>query len=353
MKSEAQQLENYKGTLGSSAVAVLTALDAIAHVNKETSRLFTYASLKADEDLSNPRNQERKQQAGALNTLIGETTAWLAPEILSLGASRVRAFLDENRNLAERHDFFLNNILRAAPHTLGLEAGRPVLASAGDVLQQPDSIYGQLANSDLTYPIVTLSDGTKVRLDQSAYEKYRQSANRADRKLVFDSFWAVWKGYESTDGEILTARIMGNVFMAKARKHPNALAAALFPDNMPEGVYRTLVAQANAALPTLQRYFKLRKRLLRISGELEYYDVYPTMFPSRNIPKFTVEDLPARCNFHLTALAPYWRANISVCCKPGLRRQVDGAIPSRAQGIGRLYERQRLRRTPLSAAQSQ
>ena len=301
MRSEAQGLKNYKGTLGSSAEAMLTALDAIAHVNKETSRLFTYASLKADEDLSNPRNEERKQQAGALNTLIGEATAWLAPEILSLGAPQVQAFLHENRNLAERHDFFLNNILRAAPHTLGLEA-ESVLASAGDVLQQPDSIYGQLANSDLAYPMVTLSDGSKVRLDQSAYEKYRQSANRADRKLVFDSFWATWKGYESTDGAILTSRIMGNVFTAKARKYPNALAAALFPDNMPEDVYRTLVAQANDALPTLHRYFKLRKRLLGISGELEYYDIYPTMFPSRNIPKFTVAE---SMRLSLTALAPY------------------------------------------------
>ena len=170
------------------------------------------------------------------------------------------------------------------------------------MLQQPDSIYGQLANSDLTYPTVTLSDGTKIRLDQSAYEKYRQSPNRTDRKLVFDSFWQTWKNYESTDGAILTTRIMGNLFAAKARKYPNALAAALFPDNMPEGVYRTLVAQANDALPTLHRYFKLRKRLLGISGELEYYDVYPTMFPSRNIPKFTVAE---SMRLSLTALAPY------------------------------------------------
>ena len=301
MRNEAQRLENYKGTLSASGAAMLTALDAIARVNKETNRLFTYASLKADEDLSNPRNQERKQQAGALSTLIGERTAWLAPEILALGEPQVETFLRENRALAERHDFFLNNILRAGHHTLGLEA-ESVLASAGDVLQQPDSIYGQLANSDLAYPMITLSDGAVVRLDQSAYEKYRQSANRADRKLVFNSFWKTWKDVESTDGAILTARIMGNVFTAKARKYPNALAAALFPDNMPEDVYRMLVAQANAGLPTLHRYFKLRKNLLGIQGELEYYDVYPTMFPNRNIPKFTVAE---SMRLSLTSLAPY------------------------------------------------
>ena len=301
VKNAAQQLELYQGTLGSSAAGLLTALDAISDVNRQANRLFTYASLKADEDLSNPRNQERKQQAGALTTIIGERTAWLAPEILGLGAPKVQAFLRENKGLAERHDFFLNNTLRAGPHTLGLEA-ESVLAAAGDVLQQPDSIYGQFANSDLPYPTVTLSDGATVRLDQSAYAKYRQSPNRADRKLVFDSFWAAWKGYESTDGALLTARIMGNVFTAKARKYENALSAALFPDHMPEGVYRTLVAQANAGLPALHRYFKLRKQLLGIKDELQYYDVYPTMFPGKNLPKFGIADSQ---RLTLDALAPY------------------------------------------------
>src|SRR5262249_4175656 len=151
VKSEAQQLEGYKGTLAVSAAQMRKALDAISYVTKEASRLYTYASLKADEDLSNPRNQERRQQAGALNTLLGERTAWVAPEILLLGATGVGDFEQEDAELSSRHGFYLNNILRGAPHTLGLEA-ESVLAAAGDILQQPDSVYGQLANSDLPYP---------------------------------------------------------------------------------------------------------------------------------------------------------------------------------------------------------
>jgi oligoendopeptidase F len=289
VKTEAEELDGYKATLGQSPAQMLRALDAIAAVNKAANRLYAYASLKADEDLTDARNQERKQQAGALTTLISEKTAWLAPEILSIGAETVKKFESEAPLLAARHDFFLDNVLRAAPHTLGLEA-ESVLASAGDVLQQPDTIYGQLANSDLPFPKVRLSDGTEVVLDQPAYEKYRQSENRADRKLVFDAFWGAWKKYESTDGAILTAQIMGDVFTAKARHYPNALAAALFPDNMPEAVYRTLVEQANAGLPTLYRYFRLRKQLLGIKGELEYYDIYPTMFPGDAERHFTLDE---------------------------------------------------------------
>src|SRR5688572_15195185 len=140
VKKAASALDSHKGTLGKGAGAMLKALDAISRIGKETARLYTYAGLKADEDLSVAKDQERRQQAGALYTLLNEKTAWLAPEILELGEAKVRAFARENAELAKRHGFFLDNTLRAAPHTLGLEA-EGVLAAAGDVLQQPDSVY--------------------------------------------------------------------------------------------------------------------------------------------------------------------------------------------------------------------
>src|SRR5579872_7151631 len=65
VKTEVQRLESWRGTLGTSAVSMLDALDAIATANRDANRLYTYAALKADEDLGNSGNQERKQQAGA------------------------------------------------------------------------------------------------------------------------------------------------------------------------------------------------------------------------------------------------------------------------------------------------
>jgi oligoendopeptidase F len=321
VKADAQRLQRFKGSLSESAGAMLEALDAISGVSRESQRLYTFASLKADEDLSLARNQERRQLAGALNTLIAERTAWLAPEIISAGAAKVRAFERAEKGL-ERHSYFLANILRGAPHILGLEA-ESVLAAAGDVLQQPDTIYGQLSNSDLPYPKVTLSTGETIELNQPAYDKYRQSNNRADRKLVFDSFWGAWKKYENTDGAILTTQIMIDVFNAKVRKHGNALAAALFPDNMPEGVYRTLVAQANEGLPTLHRYLRLRKRLLGIQGDMQYYDIYPTMFPGRNLPKFDIAESQRLTEAALVAYGQEYAAML----KSGFSGQWMDAFP--------------------------
>jgi oligoendopeptidase F len=328
-RAEAEGLASYQGTLAGGADALLAALDAYARVNKELYRLYTYAGLRADEDLGIAENQERRQQAGALATMVGENTAWLAPEILSLGEERVRAFQAEEPELVSRFSMFLDNTLRAAPHTLSLE-GEGVLASAGDVLRQPNSVYDQLADSELPYPTVTLSDGSEVRLDQTGYTRTRQSPVRADRKLVFDSFWGAWKNYEGTMGAILTTSTMGHVFNAKARNHPNALAAALFPDNMPEGVYRTLVAEANAGLPTLHRYFQLRKRLLGIEGQMEYYDIYPSMFQVETLPHFSI---PESERITLEALVPYGEEYLDLL-RLGFSENWTNALPRERKASG-------------------
>lgn len=288
-KTTAEKLDGYRGTLGSSADAMFTALDAISAVNRQADRLAVYATLKGDEDLRAAKEQERRQQAQALGTLIGEKTAWVNPEIVELGAGKVAEFEGQRKDLKDRFGFFLHDVLRAAPHTLGLES-ETVLASTGDVLAQPTAVYQQLAFSDLPYPDFTLPGGESVRLDEPAYEKYRQVNDRGERKAVFDAFWGAYRKFESTFGATLITQVMGDVFTAKARHYDSALAAALFQSNMPESVYRTLVSETNAALPTLHRYLKMRKARLGITDELAYYDNYPPMFPLANLPTFSVKE---------------------------------------------------------------
>ncbi len=289
VKALTDTLDQYKGTLGKSAKDMLAALDAISAVQRADARLSAYAGLKADEDVRIAVNQERNQLAASLFTQLGEKTSWLTPEILSIGADKVHDFEKQEPELARRFDFFLDDTLRNAPHTLSVET-EGVMAAAGDILSQPDAIYSVLANAEAPFPTITLADGSKVTIDQGSYSKYRQSENRADRKKVFDAFWGMWKKYEGTLGATLTTQVMGEVFNAKVRHFPNSLAAAVFANNMPEGVYRQLVAQANAGLPTMYRYLKLRKKLLGIKDNLAYYDIYPSMFKLDKPQNFTVAD---------------------------------------------------------------
>jgi oligoendopeptidase F len=328
-KATVDKLDSYRGTLGRSASAMFSALDSISTTNKESERLFVYASLKADEDLRVAGAQELRQQAQALNTLIGEKTAWLAPEIVKMGARKVHALEQNRKDLKDRFGFFLSDTLRSAPHTLGEEA-EGILASAGDILAQPGEIHGQLANADIPFPQFTLPTGESVRLDEPAYEALRQVNDRNERKAAFDAFWGTWRQFESTSGATLATQLMGDVFSAKVRKFGSALSSSLFRSNMPDSVYRMLVAQTNAALPTLHRYLKMRKTRLGITDDLHYYDNYPPMFPLAEPPKFSVADSKT---ITLAALAPMGEDYLSL-----LRRGFSGrwmnVLPHQGKAAG-------------------
>lgn len=328
-KTDAENLAGFKGSLGKNADKMLAALSEMSRVRKEVSRLYAYASLKADEDLRIGANQERRQLAGTLMTLMAEKTAWAAPEILGLGPDKVKNFIGKSPELKKRFSFFLNDTLRAEPHTLSEDA-ESVLAASGNVLQQPNAIYSVLANAEMPHPTVTLKSGEKVTLTQAAYTKYRESTNREDRKLVFDSFWGSFKTYENTYGASLTTQVMGDVFYARARKFDTSLQAALFGDNMPETVYRTLVAQANKNLPTLHRYLKLRKELLGIKGDMQYYDIYPAMFKKPAVEKFSIED---SAKITLEIAKPYGDEYIDAL-KQGLAGNWTNPYPQEGKSAG-------------------
>lgn len=328
-KATAEKLESYRGTLGNGADAMFSALDAISAVNRQADRLAVYAMLKGDEDLRVAKNQERRQQAQALGTLIGEKTAWVTPEIIAVGAAKVAEFEGQRKDLKDRFDFWLRDALRSAPHTLSLES-ESVLAATGDLLAQPTAVYDQLAFSDLPYPDFKLPSGETVRLDEPTYEKYRQVSDRSERKAVFDTFWGAYKKFESSFGANLTTQVMGDVFTAKARHYDSALAAALFQSNMPQAVYRTLVSETNAALPTLHRYLKMRQARLGITDQLAYYDNYPPMFPLANLPTFDVKQSEA---LTLAALQPLGEDYLALMRK-GFAGQWMNVLPHPGKATG-------------------
>jgi len=271
------EMESLRGRLGESAVTMCRALDLYFGAMREFGRLSSYAGMRSDEDTRVPEALAARQEVQQLGTDLATAAAWLAPEILSLPPGTVARALAEEPALAP-YRFFLEDLERQRAHTLS-PGEEKLLAAAGSLGQAPSTFYTVLANAELPFPEITLADGRRVRLDQAGYARYRGVADRDDRRRVFDEFWATFKAYERTLGVALDAQVRRDVFFARARNYPSALAAALDGNAVPEAVYRTLVAEANRALPTLHRIFALRGRMLGLE-EQRYYDVYPSVVPA-------------------------------------------------------------------------
>ena len=263
-----------RGTMDDSAEALYETLALVSDTQKQAYRVYTYSSLKADEDLRVSETQERRQLSQAMLARMNEATSWMQPEILRVGEETINSFIAEDERL-QRFAFELDNALRNAPHTLGDEA-EATLAYFSQTFVAPNDIYGMVANSDIPWPTVKLSTGEEGVIDSQGYSRFRGSENREDRKLVFDTFWGKWEEYRNSVGAVLNSHLQTQTALAKARKYDSVLHRELFQDNLPPEVYYTLVEEVNAALPTLHRYFRLRAQMLGVE-EMRYYDIYPPL----------------------------------------------------------------------------
>lgn len=272
--AEFEKIEARRGTLGDSADSLYQAYRHVSDTIREGSRVFVYASLNGDEDIRVGEMQERVQLARIMFAQFNEATAWMQPELMEVGREVIESFIKEDERLAP-FAFQLDDSLRNAPHTLGLEAEQ-TLSYLSQSFGAPSSTYSLIANSDIPWPTIALSDGEEIRIDAQGYGKARGSANRDDRKLAFDAYWGKWKEYRSSVGMVLNSHIQTQVGLAKARNYDNVLHRELHQDNIPPAVYHTLVEEVNKALPTLHRYFQLRGRMLGVE-QMHYYDIYPPL----------------------------------------------------------------------------
>lgn len=270
--AEIPRIKTYQGRLGESAATLQEAMDLIYGLRKDLERVAVYSSLKRDVNTRDSAALEMNQEVGLLGTEFSRAASFVDPELLTVGETKLKAFLAEDPGLAP-YRFPIMEVLRNAPHTLGTEA-EGVLSAAGLITGTPGSFYSILANADIQWPTIKLVDGTEAHLDQAGYTRWRSAPNRADRRAVFEAFWKEFRDYERTFGVSLYSQVKTDWFRASVRKYPSCLAAALSEDNVPETVYRTLLDQTHATLPTLYRYFKLRGRLLGIA-DLHYWDIYP------------------------------------------------------------------------------
>ena len=286
--AELPKVKALQGTLGQSAQSLRAGLDQISALRLRLNCLQSYAFQKADENTQNSEAQARRQLADAVSNQFGEAASFVSAEVGALGRAKVEGFLAAEAGLA-KHGQGLRTMLRLAEHTLSPKE-EALLAGAADPLQQPGAIYGLLTNADLPWPKIKIR-GKEVVLDQEQYTAYRSDADPKVREQVFKAFWPVYKAYERTLGAVYAANLRGTVFMARARNYPSSVAMAQGSDNIPEAVYRSLVQEANAGLPTLHRYLKLRSQVLGLK-RAGYQDMYvPLAKPSGEYSQAEAERL--------------------------------------------------------------
>ena len=111
------------------------------------------------------------------------------------------------------------------------------------------------------------------RAEPRAFATLLNSPKRSVRKTAFHKYYEQYAAHENTLAATLGGSIQRDIYYARARNHPSALEASLFPDRVPTSVYTNLIESVDRHLPSLYRYYDVRRRKMRLK-EIHQYDTY-------------------------------------------------------------------------------
>ena len=258
------------GTLSSGREAILTAISRYAKLEAAMSRVYCYAMMKQNEDTTVGKYQGMLAQAASLASELGADGAFLMPELLALPDGTLEALIDDP-DFAE-YDAMLRSALRMKPHTLTAREEQ-LLAMAGDVCGAPENAYDLLTDADMDLGMTRGEDGKKTKLTDARLLSFLNSHDRAVRKAAYVNTMNGYGKLGNAISALYAGQVKADVFMAKARGYESARQAALYPDEVGEDVYDSLIEAVHGGIGTLSEYLRIKKEQLGLSV-MHMYDMY-------------------------------------------------------------------------------
>ncbi|WP_100404839.1 oligoendopeptidase F [Bacillus solitudinis] len=284
------ELAPFKGKLGQSADMLFKALEKNNEITERLGRLYTYAHMRYDQDTTHSYYQGINDRAASLASQVGQAASFIIPELLSIEENLIVHFLKQHEGLRlYKHMFDELNVERN--HVLS-EAEEAILAQASEGMSSPSNTFGMLNNADLKFPVIKDEQGEDIEVTHGRFIRFLESEDRRVREEAFKAVYATYDKYKNTFASTLSGQVKRDLFYSNVRKYKSAREAALSKNHIPEVVYDQLVDTVNANLHLLQRYIKLRKKVLGVD-ELHMYDLYTPLVKDvkMSIPYEKAQDL--------------------------------------------------------------
>lgn len=316
LKTYPEKFAAFEGTLAQSAHNLLTYCSLDDEVGIKLGKLINYAQRKSDEDTRVALYQDYSNQVMSAYVALASSQAWFTSELLSIPEDTMASFYREEPGL-ELYRRIFDKIFASKAHILSKEE-EALLAGVGDLASQPENIFSQLNDADLTFEDALDSQGNAHPVTHGSYVPLLTSSDRELRKNAFTSMYKTYGSCKNTCAAILGAQTKQLHFFSKARKYESSLAYSLDNTEVPVEIYTNLIASVRNNLKHLHTYVGLRKKLLGLD-ELHFYDLYTPMVEDLDMT-FTYEEA---CEIILEALQPLGEEYLSLVRKGLSERWID------------------------------
>ena len=273
-EAEIEALGAHADTMNESAEALYAAIKALTDTEEKINKLWVYAALGFYVDTSDSASQAKNSRVRNLAVRFGEVTWFFTPYLLKLGEDKLGEYIASYPAL-KGYERLLFKIMRDKPHTLSDECER-LYSGMEDCLHLHSDVRNVFANSDLRFGKTLAEDGGKVELTDSNYVPLMTSADRKVRRSAFRVMYKTYAQFRNTFSAMYSNYVKEACTLAKVRKYADSRTASTYRDEVTPVIYDNLVENVSKNLPTLFKYYDLKRRALGLS-KMHIYDIYTPM----------------------------------------------------------------------------
>jgi oligoendopeptidase F len=287
----------YQGRLCDGSVTLLACLNSYFATHELASQVFWFAYNSCTVDQGNPTVAAQRDRAMAMLARFEAATAFIKPEILALPDGVVTQYLETEPGLA-LYRLYLTDILAEKEHMLGAEA-EGVIAAMGELTEAPYIIWQNTTAADIVFEPVKDENGNLVPMSVAAMQRLLQSPDRSVRQAAYESAAKAFLAHKRTIAAAMATAQKRDVILAKLRKYPSALHAALNEGHLPVELFQNLLRVSEAGAGHLRRYNEFRRKELGVE-RLQGWDLSAPLDADVDA-EITYRDA---CGMILKALAP-------------------------------------------------
>lgn len=264
------QLDAFRGKITSPAI-LADAMDAIEGLVRRAGKVYMHAALHYYPENSNPIGVGMIGQAQGLFGQVMANIAFFDPELIAIGQPTLADWIKQESRLAHL-PHYVDNLFRLQAHVRSAEV-EEIMGMLGEPFGSLDTTVGIFTDSELPFPKATGKDGDTSDVSQGSIETLRFHPDREMRRTSYNNYHDSYLSYKNTLANAWLTSIKQGVFTSRVRGYGSTLEMALSNSNIPLTVYENLLNTYKANLPTWHKYWRVRRKALKLDV-LRPYDTW-------------------------------------------------------------------------------
>ncbi len=268
------QIAEYPGTITQSGARLADWIELSQTLQRRASKLYFYAVMSASVNTNDTPAKALVGQIMGLSAQLESAAAFANPEILAGGEDHLNQLIASEPRL-KGYEQWAHDLFRQQKHVLSKEV-EEVLGLVGAPFGMVEEIASELANSDLKFADAIGSDGTPFPITQATLNTALESNDRTLRRNAWNEYNDRYLAFKNTFAQTYLTHVKQQVTLSRLRKYESVLHMVLDVHNLPTSVYHNLVDTFKANISTWQRFWDVKRRVLK-QDDFRPYDIWAPM----------------------------------------------------------------------------